>query len=124
MVADGKICHCRNVTHRDLKLENLLLVNPGKIDYIKIVDFGLARHTISSMATVCGTPQYVAPEVIKRDIQFYGKTVDMWSVGVILYILLSGYPPFYDRNEMVMYGKIRNGEYSFNDAVWKQVSES
>ncbi|CAD7704054.1 unnamed protein product [Ostreobium quekettii] len=116
--------HERNVIHRDLKLENLMLVQPDNIHEIKIVDFGLARHTISSMATVCGTPQYVAPEVITRDVKDYGKTVDMWGVGVILYILLSGSPPFWDQNEMVMYSKIKAGDFSLEDKVWKKVSSS
>eukprot|EP00803_Ostreobium_quekettii_P006265 evm.model.scf_1755.2 EVM.evm.TU.scf_1755.2 scf_1755:33711-34629(-) len=101
-----------------------MLGKPDDINQVKIVDFGLARHTVNLMTTVCGTPQYVAPEVIKKDVKEYTKAVDMWGVGVIMFILLSGAPPFYDRNEAVMYAKIQSGKFSMEEAVWKNVSNS
>ncbi|CAD7702306.1 unnamed protein product [Ostreobium quekettii] len=116
--------HDRDVAHRDLKLENLLLVEKGNIKHIKIVDFGLAKRTMNAMTTAAGTPQFVAPEVLRREVQAYDKSVDMWSAGVILYILLAGFPPFYDPNEAVMYSKIRSGQYSFADPVWQNVTKA
>jgi calcium/calmodulin-dependent protein kinase I len=116
----------RSIVHRDLKLENLLLVNPGDISAIKIADFGLAKKYAGSvvLSTICGTPQYVAPEVIKggRDPYTYGKECDLWSLGIILYILLGGYPPFWDESEPRLFAKIRGGKYDFNDKVWNEVS--
>lgn len=116
--------HARNVIHRDLKLENLLMVEKDDISHIKIVDFGLAKHTIGMAKTVCGTPQFVAPEVIKHSSKEHGKPVDMWSAGVVLFMLLGGYPPFYDRSEQVLFQKIEQADFSFDDPVWHQVAES
>ncbi|GMH44278.1 hypothetical protein BSKO_12212 [Bryopsis sp. KO-2023] len=116
--------HARNVIHRDLKLENVLMVRKGDISHIKIVDFGLAKHTIGTAKTVCGTPQFVAPEVIKHSSKEHGKPVDMWSAGVVLFMLLGGYPPFYDQVEQVMFQKIEVAEFSFDDPVWDQVADS
>lgn len=116
--------HNRGIVHRDLKLENLLLVAPKDISQIKIADFGLAKNAAANaMTTVCGTPQYVAPEVIRggRNVQ-YGPACDLWSMGVILFILLGGYPPFYDESEPRLFDKIRKGKYDFNDKVWTAIS--
>eukprot|EP00494_Astrolonche_serrata_P029121 UN29388 len=95
--------HDRNIVHRDLKPENLLYMYAAndetvpveKRDTIKLVDFGLAKQQKESLKTPCGSPAYVAPEVLKR--QPYSKEVDWWSLGVILYILLCGFPPFHER---------------------------
>ena len=85
------------IAHRDLKPENLLYSSPDKGAIIKISDFGLARYIDKDlMMTQCGTPGYVAPEIIKGE--GYKEEIDWWSVGVILYILLCGFPPFYDEN--------------------------
>lgn len=120
--------HSRGVVHRDLKLENLLLARPKDISSIKVADFGLAKKYAGDIAlsTICGTPQYVAPEIIQggKAVYTYGKECDLWSCGVILFILLGGYPPFYDESEPRLFQKIRKGVYSFNDPVWKPVSES
>jgi len=91
-----------NIVHRDLKPENLLYAtkDPGSI--IKISDFGLARYTNNEvMMTQCGTPAYVAPEIIAG--QGYDKMVDFWSIGVILFIMLCGFPPFYDDNNEILF---------------------
>merc|ERR1712238_160378 len=86
--------HKNNVAHRDLKPENLLLVSKSDDSEVKIADFGFAKKVYkeSSLVTQCGTPGYVAPEILEG--QKYDQRADMWSVGVILYILLGGYPPF------------------------------
>ena len=110
--------------HRDLKLENLLLAQQDDISLVKIADFGLAKHAVNGMQTICGTPQYVAPEVIVgQKGHVYGPGVDMWSAGVVLYILLGGYPPFWSESEPQLFDMIRKGKYSFNDPVWAKVSE-
>ncbi|KAL3237316.1 hypothetical protein MRX96_048188 [Rhipicephalus microplus] len=89
--------HSQGVVHRDLKPENLLYYSPDEESKIMISDFGLSKMEDSGiMATACGTPGYVAPEVLAQ--KPYGKAVDVWSIGVIAYILLCGYPPFYDEN--------------------------
>jgi len=117
--------HYRQIVHRDLKLENLLLAKKGDINTIKIADFGLAKkYGQAALSTICGTPQYVAPEVIKggKEPYTYGKECDLWSAGIILFILLGGYPPFYDSSEPRLFRKIREGKYDMNDPVWKEVS--
>ncbi|EFN53546.1 hypothetical protein CHLNCDRAFT_136678 [Chlorella variabilis] len=132
--------HSRGIVHRDLKLENLLLVDKRDITRIKIADFGLARRYggPGALTTICGTPQYVAPEIIKAStaprraqaftgaaphaVSLYGPECDLWSAGVILFILLGGYPPFYDESEPKLFEKIRKGRFDFNDDVWGAVS--
>ncbi|OVA12656.1 Protein kinase domain [Macleaya cordata] len=105
-------CHSRGVYHRDLKLENLLLDENGNL---KVSDFGLSalaesKHQDGLLHTTCGTPTYVAPEVITRR-GYDGSTADIWSCGVILFVLLAGYLPFQDSNLMEMYKKIAKGEF-------------
>ncbi|KAG2488991.1 hypothetical protein HYH03_012431 [Edaphochlamys debaryana] len=117
--------HSKNVVHRDLKLENLLLAKQDDISLVKIADFGLAKHAVNGMQTICGTPQYVAPEVIVgAKGHVYGPGVDMWSAGVVLYILLGGYPPFWSDSEPQLFDMIRKGKYSFADPVWNKVSDA
>jgi len=91
-------CHQKGVAHRDLKPENLLLVSRDDDKNIKIADFGFAKKVSSSkcLLTQCGTPGYVAPEILHG--VPYGTKADMWSLGVITYILLGGYPPFIEQN--------------------------
>ena len=121
--------HGRGIAHRDLKLENLLLAERGDIARVKIADFGLAKGgAATSLSTICGTPQYVAPEVIAKGARSgfhsYDLACDIWSCGVILFVLLGGYPPFYDESEPRLFDKIRRGSYSFDDPVWQHVSDS
>uniref|UniRef100_A0A7N0ZZ58 non-specific serine/threonine protein kinase n=1 Tax=Kalanchoe fedtschenkoi TaxID=63787 RepID=A0A7N0ZZ58_KALFE len=107
-------CHSRGVSHRDLKPENLLL---DEYENLKISDFGLSalpeqlRHD-GLLHTQCGTPAYVAPEVLRRK-GYDGSKADIWSCGVILYVLLAGYLPFQDENIMKMYRKIYKSEFEF-----------
>ncbi|KAK3254710.1 hypothetical protein CYMTET_36083 [Cymbomonas tetramitiformis] len=117
--------HSKNIVHRDLKLENLILAQKGDLTNIKIADFGLAKRAAeAALQSVCGTPQYVAPEVITTTREdAYTAAVDMWSAGIVLFILLGGYPPFYDESEMVLFEKIRNGQFDFNKSVWDNVSK-
>ncbi|XP_058002438.1 CBL-interacting protein kinase 2-like isoform X2 [Hevea brasiliensis] len=105
-------CHSRGVSHRDLKPENLLLDEDGNL---KVSDFGLSalaecKRQDGLLHTMCGTPAYVAPEVVKRK-GYDGSKADIWSCGVILYVLLAGYLPFYDTNLMEMYRKIAKAEF-------------
>ncbi|CAM9642609.1 unnamed protein product [Phaeothamnion confervicola] len=120
-----KYCHDRNIAHRDLKPENLLLVSADDDSLIKVADFGFARPVDSGgLRTQCGTPGYVAPEILKGE--SYGLQVDMWSIGVIMYILLGGYPPFHDDNQATqakLYQKIKKGKVVFHEQYWGQVSD-
>lgn len=107
-------CHSRGVYHRDLKPENLLLDDEGNL---KVSDFGLSALAESKrqdglLHTTCGTPAYVAPEVIHRK-GYDGAKADIWSCGVILFVLLAGYLPFQDSNLMEMYRKIGKAEFKF-----------
>jgi len=116
-------CHARQVAHRDLKPENLLLRSETDDHSIKIADFGFA-HIVKkpqSLTTQCGTPGYVAPEILTG--KPYDESVDMWSIGVILYILLGGYPPFIDDNQRKLFRKIRKGQYEFHEEYWGHVSD-
>ncbi|XP_070192144.1 calcium/calmodulin-dependent protein kinase type 1-like [Littorina saxatilis] len=115
--------HERGVVHRDLKPENLLFYSPSVEAKIMISDFGLSKIEGSgTMATACGTPGYVAPEVLAQ--QPYGKEVDCWSIGVIAYILLCGYPPFYDENDAELFKQILRAEYEFDSPYWDEISDS
>jgi calcium/calmodulin-dependent protein kinase I len=118
--------HSIGIVHRDLKPENLIYQSQKPDSPIKITDFGLAKYRSdggkTAMTTACGTPGYVAPEVLKNEP--YGKEVDMWSLGVILYILLCGFPPFYHENTQQLYKQIKKGEYDFPDPYWTDISDS
>lgn len=114
LIAAVDFCHSRGVCHRDLKPENLLLDENGNL---KVSDFGLSALSESKrqdglLHTTCGTPAYVAPEVINRR-GYDGSKADIWSCGVILFVLLAGYLPFHDSNLMEMYRKIGKGEFKF-----------
>ncbi|CAM9971946.1 unnamed protein product [Pylaiella littoralis] len=117
-----KYCHDRGIVHRDLKPENLLLVSEKDDAHVKVADFGFAQKFMpeSGLTTQCGTPGYVAPEILLR--KKYDSAVDMWSVGVITYILLGGYPPFHDDNQARLFAKIKKGVYSFHDEYWSDIS--
>ena len=114
--------HGKGVVHRDLKPENLLLVSDDDDANVKIADFGFAKKvsdlTVNEVA--CGTPGYVAPEILRGD--RYGTEVDIWSMGVICYVLLAGYPPFYDEDQKKLFKKIKNGVYYFHEDHWANTS--
>ncbi|CAL8094867.1 unnamed protein product [Calicophoron daubneyi] len=120
--------HSQGVVHRDLKPENLLYYSPAEDSKIMVSDFGLSKIEDSDtvMATACGTPGYVAPEVLcaQDGNSGYGKEVDCWAIGVIAYILLCGYPPFYDENDHELFRQIRMAEYEFDSPYWDNISES
>ncbi|CAF0747474.1 unnamed protein product [Brachionus calyciflorus] len=117
--------HSKNIVHRDLKPENLLVMRK-KDDRIsiKLADFGLAMEVKDAIYTVCGTPTYVAPEILSEI--GYGLEVDMWACGVITYILLCGFPPFrsLDRNQDELFQYIQAGEFEFLMPYWEGISES
>jgi len=114
--------HSKGIAHRDLKPENVLLQNDNDDAIIKIADFGLSRvYTEQSiMLTACGTAGYIAPEILRSEP--YQSEVDMWSVGVIMYILLCGYPPFYNENEPDLFESILNCRYEFHSPYWDHIS--
>ncbi|CAM9811788.1 unnamed protein product [Scytosiphon promiscuus] len=114
--------HSQGFVHRDLKPENLLLASPHDDASIGLADFGFASSVRDGFLTnACGTPAYVAPEMLKRIP--YGTSVDMWSIGVIIYLLLAGYPPFEDRDQRKMFRAIKMGHFRFHDKYWSEVSE-
>ncbi|XP_021471751.2 calcium/calmodulin-dependent protein kinase type 1B isoform X2 [Oncorhynchus mykiss] len=115
--------HQLGIVHRDLKPENLLYQTPSEDSKIVISDFGLSKMEEQGMlTTACGTPAYVAPELLQQ--KSYGKEVDLWALGVITYILLCGYPPFYDESESHMYRQIMKAEYEFDSPYWDEISNS
>lgn len=116
-------CHDQNVAHRDLKPQNLLLMSQADDLTIKIADFGFAKKVTSDycLTTQCGSPEYVAPEILLG--KPYGIKVDMWSLGVIVYILLGGYAPFMENNQNELFSKIKRAEYKFHDEYWAGISD-
>ncbi|KAH3757910.1 protein serine/threonine kinase [Pelomyxa schiedti] len=118
-----RFLHLNNVIHRDLKPENLLLRTLESDTDVCIADFGLARIIPESVmvTTACGSPAYVAPEVLEG--QGYGPLADMWSIGVISYILLCGYPPFYSDTLPDLLEKIQTCEYGMNEEDWRYISD-
>eukprot|EP00798_Chlamydomonas_sp_ICE-L_P017505 gene17505-23817_t len=118
--------HSEGVVHRDLKLENMIMLNERDDSPVKIADFGLSKFFSPEtvLSTMCGSPQYVAPEVLGMGdgLKEYSPAVDMWSVGVILFILLSGYSPFDDDNDAVLFEKIKKGNYDDDDPIWENIS--
>jgi len=115
--------HSLNIVHRDLKPENLLFFDSSPESRLMITDFGLARNTNDGPITnACGTPGYIAPEVLT--LKPYGKPVDCWAIGVIVYILLCGYPPFYDDDDMQLYQDILRAEYEFDSPYWDDISDA
>ncbi|XP_020337847.1 calcium/calmodulin-dependent protein kinase type 1D-like [Oncorhynchus kisutch] len=115
--------HENSIVHRDLKPENLLYFDSDENSKIMISDFGLSKMSDHGvMSTACGTPGYVAPEVLAQ--KPYSKAVDCWSIGVITYILLCGYPPFFEDNETRLFAKIMRADYAFHSPFWDDISES
>lgn len=117
--------HERRVAHRDLKPENLLLRDAHSVGTIKLADFGFAKRVMvdNGCRTLCGTPGYLAPEILERW-PAYDTKCDLWGVGVILFLLLSGYLPFEDEEEDKVFEKTRNGQYFFHPSYWKTVSKA
>ncbi|XP_034456448.1 calcium/calmodulin-dependent protein kinase type II delta 2 chain isoform X1 [Hippoglossus hippoglossus] len=116
-------CHVNGIVHRDLKPENLLLASKLKGAAVKLADFGLAIEVQGDQQAwfgFAGTPGYLSPEVLRKDP--YGKAVDMWACGVILYILLVGYPPFWDEDQHRLYQQIKAGAYDFPSPEWDTVT--
>jgi len=121
------IAYCHNemhVIHRDLKPENFLLASKAEDAPIKIIDFGLSRYDVAPgnmMRTKVGTPYYVAPEVLNKN---YDKSCDIWSIGVITYILLCGYPPFYGDSDSQIFDSVRSGKFDFPSPEWDSISKA
>ena len=118
-------CHERDVVHRDLKLENVLLTSTATQSSVKLVDFGFSKKiqdgASGTLETPCGTLRFCAPEILSN--QSYGKKVDVWGIGCIAFCLLCGFPPFYDDNDAALTRKIQRGEFDFDAEVWDSVSD-
>jgi hypothetical protein len=111
-------CHTAGIVHRDVKPENVLLTAPGVASRIKLIDFGLATwgDSTPSITAHVGTPYYIAPEVLEG--RGYGRAVDMWSVGVVAFTMLGGYPPFFGDTERDIFRRVSRGTYSFGGPEW------
>ncbi|KAJ6792287.1 calcium-dependent protein kinase 11-like [Iris pallida] len=116
-------CHSLGVMHRDLKPENFLFVNQNEESPLKAIDFGLSIFFRPGeiFSDVVGSPYYVAPEVLRKH---YGPEADVWSAGVIIYILLSGVPPFWDETEQGIFEQVLKGDLDFSSDPWPSISES
>ena len=120
-----RYCHSLGIVHRDLKPENLLYSSNDEDGVLKVSDFGLAIFLIpqsnEKLYTACGTPSYIAPEVINS--LGYDGQVDSWSLGVILYVMLCGFPPFYADDNNELFNLIKSGDYEFHSPYWDSISE-
>ena len=110
--------HKNNVVFRDLKPENILIDYDG---HLKISDFGLSKKIMDKSYTLCGTPEYLAPEIILNE--GHNKGVDYWSLGIMLYDMLSGYTPFYAKDPYEIYKRIIVCKYQFSEDVSMQARE-
>lgn len=120
-----KYMHDKGVAHRDLKPENMLMTSKGADAQVKITDFGLSKffdEQSTLMKTPCGTPGYIAPEVLHM--RGYNQQCDVWSMGVIVYILLCGFPPFYADNDAQLFERIKRGQYEFLKPYWDPISDA
>ena len=123
MLKSMAFCHAHNIAHCDMKPKNLLLMSEDNDSYIKLADFGFAArvHTPKSLTKQCGTPFFVSPEILMR--QAYDQQSDMWSVGCIIFLLLSGNLPFMGRSQKELFKKIVSGKFEFDDEDWCDVSD-
>jgi calcium-dependent protein kinase len=132
MVGSIIYCHKNRICHRDLKPENFMLSSTGGDDWsVKLIDFGISRsyfkidamsgNQLLRMKSLAGTTPYMAPEIFKRN---YSNSCDTWSLGIILFIMLSGYPPFEGYNEEEIADKIVDIDYNFDDPIWGSVSDT
>jgi len=129
LLAALEYIHNKGIIHRDLKLENMLMREQGDVGTVKLADFGMAKFVSQpeTQKAIIGTPLYLAPEIlneIESNINPYDTAGDMWSAGVILHILLAGFPPFYAETQPALFAMIREGAYTFQDPVWEGVSDS
>ncbi len=123
-----QFCHNNQIIHRDLKPENILIETPDGNEkekncfIIKVIDFGTAEifKNNTYFSKQMGTPYYIAPEILNNK---YNEKCDIWSCGIILFILLCGCPPFYGKNDNEIFDKIKIGQYAFKQNIWNQVSE-
>ncbi|KAH7730265.1 camk/mapkapk/mapkapk protein kinase [Aphelenchoides avenae] len=131
VVSATAFLHKMNIAHRDIKPENLLYTGPADNAVLKLTDFGFAKkvddeNVEKPLETPCYTPYYVAPEVLSSS--KYDKSCDVWSIGIITYILLCGYPPFFSTHGLPispgMKNRIRAGQYNFTGPEWDRVSEA
>lgn len=117
--------HSLGIVHRDIKPENLLveLDAKGTVTTLKLADFGLACEVVEPLLAVCGTPTYVAPEILMET--GYGLKIDVWAAGIILYILLCGFPPFVspDNQQEPLFDAILSGVYEFPEPYWNDIGE-
>jgi len=115
--------HSKGIVHRDLKPENLLLKEEDDDTEIKVADFGLSKivGADNMMQSACGTPAYVAPEILSSSP--YTKAVDLWSIGVITYILLCGFPPFYHQHIPILFKAILKADFSYPEEYWGNISD-
>ena len=118
-IAEGiEYLHSQNIAHRDIKLDNILIED--KTNMVKIIDFGFSVmcSSMQKLKIFCGTPSYMAPEITMKK-EYDGKTVDMWALGVLLYVMLTGTFPFKGTTEADLYHKIQKGNFSMPDFVSK-----
>ncbi|CAB9511941.1 MAP kinase-activated protein kinase 2 (Fragment) [Seminavis robusta] len=115
-------CHKKGIVHRDLKPENILLTSSKKLDDLKLIDFGLASYFKPGqrLKDSVGSAYYKAPEVLNED---YGEKCDVWTCGVICFILLAGYAPFDGDDDQQIEDEIRSGDFEFDDPIWDMISE-
>jgi tRNA A-37 threonylcarbamoyl transferase component Bud32 len=123
LVSTISYLHSHHIVHRDLKPENILMLHPDDDSAITITDFGFAIncHGENQLSDYCGSPNYIAPEILRGEC--YGPAVDLWSIGVIVYILLSGCIPFSGDTQEDQFAAIQRGYYEFPDDGWANISE-
>ena len=129
LVSAISYCHDMNIVHRDLKPENILFINEDKNSPIKVIDFGFSKEFKNknsnskqkNMSSKVGTVYYMAPEILQGN---YNELCDIWSCGVILYIILCGYPPFQGNNDKEIYQSIQKGKVDFPQNEWKMISKN